>query len=255
MRFSPRTLIVIILIGASWAPHAQAQWGTLKMTFRLEGKAPARMPLNVNGMCAANRLVDETLTVGPEGGIKNVVVSLISTDTTKVHPQVQAAAKRPVQIDNRKCRFEPRVLVVAVNQPLVLKNSDEFGHNTKVTPFDNEAFNPIIPAGGQLEHRFFAAETTPTPIECNIHPWMKGYLIIRSDLYAGVSDENGVIVINNLPTGALNFRAWCERILEDLKVEGADASWKKGRFTARIEDGIATEINVTVSADKILRRK
>jgi len=160
-----------------------------------------------------------------------------------------------VTIDNHHCGFEPHVVVVTPGQDLIIKNSDEFGHNSKVTPFDNDPINPIIPAGGRYKHKFASAESAPTPIECNIHPWMKGYLVVRKDLYAGVSDENGVMTLENLPAGELEFSAWCERNLEGAKIDGKDAGWKKGKFKVKIQDGKTTEMKVTVAPEVILKGK
>lgn len=251
------TLALVSALALGLASHANAQWGTLKITFTLDGKAPAPKKLDVakEPGCVKHDLVDETLTVGSNGGIKNVVVSLLSTGSTKVHPDVKAAASKQVTIDNHNCRFEPRVLVVTVNQPLVIKNSDPFGHNSKVTPFDNDPINPIIPAGGEYKHKFASTESSPTPIECNIHPWMKGYLVIRKDGYAGISDENGVVTIEKVPVGEHNFSAWCERNLEGVKIGGKDAGWKKGKFKAKIEDGKTTELKVAVAPEVILKGK
>ena len=239
---------------------ANAQWGNLKITFTLDGKAPDPKPLDVAKQpeCVKNKLVDETLIVSSTGGIKDVVVSLTSTATTKVHPTVKAAAEKDVTIDNHKCRFEPRVLVVSVNQPLIIKNSDEFGHNSNISGLfgdGNNPVNPIIPAGGSYKHKFEAPESGMVPIACNIHPWMKGYLVIRKDGYAGVSNADGVMLLENLPAGEQKFSAWCERNLDGVKIDGKDAGWTKGKFTAKIEDGKTTELKVAVPLEVILKSK
>ena len=49
-----------------------------------------------------------------------------------IHEDYKKAAKEPVILDNLKCRFHPHVAVLQVGQPLILKNSDSVGHNTKI---------------------------------------------------------------------------------------------------------------------------
>ena len=71
-----RTLVACLTLVLCAATTADAQWGNLKGKFVYDGKAPAPQKLNVakEPMCTEHNPVDESLLVGPDGGLKNVVI-------------------------------------------------------------------------------------------------------------------------------------------------------------------------------------
>jgi len=224
---------VALVLGFS-SSSAQAQWGTLKGKFVFDGPAPAAAKLDVNKdveVCGKHNLVDETLLVGADGGIANVVV-YVRTKGVMVHPDLAKAATATLVYDNKGCRFEPHILPILVNQPVILKNSDPVGHNSNVQPIGDQGINPLLPSGGEIEHKFFRAQLVPVPVSCNIHPWMKGYILPRDNPYVAVSGKDGSFELKNLPAGDLEFQVWQEKA-GYLAV----GTWEKGRFTKAIAAG------------------
>lgn len=226
-------LIALSLTVAAATP-ASAQWGTLKGKFVLDGAAPKPAALDVNKdveVCGKHMLVNEELLVDAAGGIANVVV-YVRTKGVQVNPEVAAAAAKPVVYDNKGCRFDPHILGVLVGQPVILKNSDPVGHNSNVQPIGDQGVNPLIPSGGEIEHKFNRSQFVPVSITCNIHPWMKGYIIPRENPYIAVSGKDGTFELKNLPVGELEFQAWHEK-------SGylATPDWDKGRFKLTIAAG------------------
>ena len=39
--------------------------------------------------------------------------------------------------------------------------------------------NVTIPSGGSIKKSFEKEERVPVPVSCSIHPWMRGWLLIR----------------------------------------------------------------------------
>ena len=74
------------------------------------------------------------------------------------------------------------------------------------------------------------------PINCVIHPWMRGYLLLRDNPYMAKSDADGRFRIENLPVGEHEFQLWHERAgyLRDVAV-GATTADRRGRLTVTIE--------------------
>jgi plastocyanin len=218
------------------ASPALAQWGTLKGKFIYDGKAPNVVKLNITkdqAVCGQHNLVDESLVVSEEGGLANVVI-YVRDKKVKVHPDYAATADDVVKFDNEHCRFEPHVLTVRLSQTLALHNSDPIGHNSNLQPLGDTGINPLLAAGGEpVTYKFKRAQTIPQPVSCNIHPWMKGWILPRDNPYMAVSDKDGSFEIQNLPAGKLEFQAWQEKAgyLE------AKSAWKKGRFELTIKEG------------------
>ena len=238
LRFVFASVAVAIALGTS--SLSAAEWGTLKGRIVVDGKAPTMKPIDStkDAVCAAVKLTEETVVVGDKGGLKNVVV-FVRTKGVDVHPDYKQEAGKKVVLDNKNCRFDPHVVGLWTEQTLVLKNSDPTAHNSKVEGFANGAINPLIPANGEVEQKFSAAETTPSPVTCNIHPWMKGYIVIRDNPYFAVTDENGEFTIENLPAGkALEFQVWHEGAgyVKDVSF-GKTKTDKRGRFEMKIKAG------------------
>jgi hypothetical protein len=189
-------------------------WGTIRGRFVYGGQAPAQPPLSVTKdlqFCGQHRVLDESLVIGPDGGVKNVVVFLRTRDP-KVHESYAEKIKQPVVFDNRNCRFEPHVLLVHTAQPVEILNSDPVGHNTSVQFQRNPSFSQGVASNERVMQKMDVAETLPAPAACNVHPWMGGWIVVKDNPYMAVTDENGNFVIENVPAGVeLEFQVWHER--------------------------------------------
>lgn len=217
----------------SGVPAAEG-WGSLTGKFVFAGPRPEPTKLDVNKdqeVCGKHNLINEELLVGPDGGIENVVIYVRSKDV-KIHPDVAKFAQSKPKCDNNGCRFQPHILGVLVSQTCELHNSDSVAHNVNCQPLGDAGINPLIPPMGTIEHKFGRAQTIPTPITCNIHPWMKGYILPRDNPYFAITKPDGTFEIANLPSGELEFQAWHEK-KGYLTIDG----WDKGRFKHVIQPG------------------
>jgi plastocyanin len=230
------------LMLAALAGVASAQeWGDLEGTFVFKGTPPSPPKLQITKdpeFCGKHDLVDESIIVNKEnGGISNVFVYLSDMGKPKIHPDYAKTEKDEVEVDNQNCRFSPHTLGVRAGQTLVIGNKDPVGHNTKADPFNNNPFNDLIPAGGNIKKKFTKAETTPVKLECSIHSLMNGYLLIREDPYFAVSDKDGKFSIKNLPTGEHTFVVWCNKYVTDATVNGKAEKWMRGKAKFNIKSG------------------
>jgi len=241
-----RTLLTLPLL-ATWliSPASGQEWGDLKLKFVYDGTAPAAAPLNITKdpeFCGKFGLTDETLVVNKEdGGVANVVAYLyVGTGAKpKFHPDFENTAADKVVLDNLHCRFEPRITVLRTTQTLVIKNSDTVGHNTNYSTFSNPPQNVLIPTGGQTEQKLTQAERIPAQVACNIHPWMRGYLVVQDTPYAAVSDKNGDLVLKNLPAGKLTLQLWHETgYVVNAKLNDKPVEWRRGRAEFTIKPGM-----------------
>jgi hypothetical protein len=212
-------------------------WATLTATFKYVGTAPKPAPIAVNKdpeVCGKHPLYDESLDVGPNGGVQNVVIWLRSKVTA--NPAGLEKADKEVVLDNKNCRFEPHVVVMNTKQKLRIKNSDPVGHNSNVMMISNPSPNPIIPAAQSVDIDLPKEESLPGKVGCNIHPWMGAWVVVRNDPYAAASDKDGTLTISNLPAGKdLEFQLWQERVgaLKDVEVQGVKVD-SKGRFKLKL---------------------
>ena len=235
-RFALAALITSLPAGAS------AEWGTLKGKFVLGGDPAAPAALTVDKdveVCGKHKLVAEEFVVGEGKGVANVVV-FVRDKKVKVKPELEAAAKeaKPV-LDNLNCRFDPHVLFVQAGQELVIKNSDTVGHNSNIAAVKNTPSNDLIPAGGQVSKKFGADEAVPVAVTCNIHPWMKGWVVVRDNPYAAVSKADGSFEIADLPAEEVELQFWHEKAgyIGEMTIGGKKEEAKKGRMKKAIKAG------------------
>ena len=249
-----RSIPVVVLslafaITLACASAGAAEWGNLSGRFIYDGKPPAPQKVNVDKdkeFCGKTNLVEETLVVGKDQGLGNVILYLYlkRKDKVAIHPSYEKIAGNKVLLNNDKCRFEPHVSLLWTKQTLVLGNLDRVGHNTKIDLFNNNSVNPIIPAGAQLDQKFEVAERLPVRVSCSIHPWMSAWVVVKDNPYSAVSGADGKFEIKNLPAGKLKFQAWHEKsgYVKTIKLGGKKKTWKKGRFTVTIKPGETTDL-------------
>ncbi len=199
-------------------------WGTLKGRFVFDGPAPMPAALAVNKdleVCGQHKLYDESLVVGSDGGLANVVLWLKANKLAAddIHPDYAAEEKAERLLDNKDCRFEPHVLPLRVGQTLLIKNSDAVGHNTNAALTNNSPFNDLVPANAEVPKTLGNYETEPKTVTCNIHPWMKGFVVVQPHPYMAVSAKDGTFEIKNLPAGVpLELQLWHESAGEPQKL-------------------------------------
>lgn len=223
-------------------------WGNLSLTFVYDGVRPNQPTIDVTKdveFCGKSPLLNESLIVNPENlGIANVVVMLNvkrGDDPPPIHPSFDEMADAVIELNNQGCAFSPHVAVLRVGQTLLLRNTDDVGHNVKGDPFSSQAFNPIIAAHSEIAiDTLNQSERIPVLISCNIHPWMSSRLVVKDHPYVGVSDENGKVVIENLPTGTFQFVVWHEKCgyVSSSTQEETEVSWPRGKaeFTIVADD-------------------
>lgn len=247
---------------SSTAVQAQG-WSDLTATFVIDGAAPKPKALVINKdveVCGKHNLVDESLVVNSaNNGIANVVVYLYVAPRVgkkpPVHESYKAHEKDSVVLDNHNCRFEPHIAVLRTTQTLVAGNKDPVGHNTNMSLLKNPPQNPLIPGGGSYKFNFTIEESLPMPVSCGIHPWMKGYLVVKEHPYAGVSDKDGKVTIKNVPAGKWTFQFWQEAagFIAEAKQNGKPVKWERGRVQLDIKAGAPTDLGEIKLSPKIFK--
>ncbi len=234
-------LVALLALAAS---ASAAEFGTIKGRFVFEGK-PKVVPIQPTQdaeYCSKHQLLDETITVGEDGGLQNVFVYLAPARGKKVEIHesydAAAAAKEPKILDNKNCRFEPHAMTLWTAHPLEVRNSDPFAHNTNASYFFANAsskFNETVPQDRPLEKSFSKSESYPAKVVCNVHPWMNAYVLVRDNPYMAVTGEMGEFEIENAPAGKHKFAFWHEAKgnLKELKI-GKNKADRKGQIELEV---------------------
>ena len=210
-------------------------WASLTGRFTFAGTPGQPEPLVVDKdmeICGKGgmKLYDRSLRVDPATkGLADVV--LFVRKASRVKNPVPA---EPVVFDQKNCEFLSPVVAARVGQPLDVRNSDLIGHNTNIS---GTSFNQLIPAEEGTIYKPTAETGSPVSVTCNIHPWMKAYVIFRKDGYVAVTASDGSFTLPDLPAGEpLEFQVWHPRAGAGLKLDLPALKWSpKGRFTITLQ--------------------
>ncbi len=251
------------------APDPGPGWGSLPLEFIYDGTPPIPdkiKPVRGAALCGMFNIIDEELLVDPKTkGIANVVVTLNHKRRElpkKLPPIVQDLAGNKVEMTNKACRFEPHVGVLWTEQTLVLSNKDSDVHNMLGNLVYNAPFNKVLqPKAKPIEMKLKTAEKLARDVSCVIHPYMKGWLVVKDHPYAAVSSKLGQATVAHLPEGTWEFQLWHEAVgyLSDIELNGKPVTGKKGIYKWEIKSGTTKPLRIVVKekvfADFLERKK
>jgi hypothetical protein len=249
-------LAVIAVTHCSACCQDSNGWGAIQGRIVYSDDAPQAVTLDIERdaeVCGKVGLVDESLVVNKENrGIRYVAIWLESKESVPIHPDLRPFAPETPVLDNRDCRFEPRMLAVRTGQTLLLKNSDPIAHNAAVYVRRTTPFSEVIPQNQPLEKIFAKAETQPTRVDCSIHAWMKSWLIISDHPYVAITDADGRFSIPQIPAGEWKFRFWHERsaYLQSLHQGDTPTPLSKGIWNLTIRDSEMMDLGELVAAQE-----
>ncbi|MCH8044472.1 MAG: hypothetical protein IID44_12205 [Planctomycetes bacterium] len=201
----------LVLFSLAAVTTRAAEYGDLTGRFVYDGKPPKLIENFLpDKHCAKTARFDQSLVVGKNGGVANVIVYLENEDGIAVHPDYRKTKDAKVTMRIKNCRHEPHILPIRVSQTLVVHNEDKIVH-----VFDLLPDRAIILAEGQkrsLHVKPYSPNIPIRPVRCRNHKFETAYIVPRKSPYVAVSGADGSFTIKNLPTGKeLVFRVWHER--------------------------------------------
>ena len=190
------------------APAAMAKpgEGSVKGQVTLTAKPP-EMPELARGAdpyCAKDKMKDEEVVVGKGGELKNVIVRVVGAPP-------MAGPETPVELDQDKCMYRPRVVALVAGQALKIKNSDKTLHNIHTYKGTSTLFNQAqVPNTPNIEKKF-TDNGAMLKFKCDVHQWMVGWAWVQNNPLFAVTGDDGKFEIKGLPDGDWEVEAWHER--------------------------------------------
>lgn len=187
-----------------------AAGGTVAGTVTYAGTAPAPKKLEVTkdvAICGKEGHVDESLVVGANKGIQNVVVSIKGVSQGKSMEALGAS----FVLDQKVCAYKPHVLVVPINKPVKILNSDGILHNIHTYGKKNPPKNIAQPKFKKEITETFA-QPEAVPVKCDVHGWMSAWIVAVDHPYYAVTDASGKFTISDVPAGTYTVEFWQEKL-------------------------------------------
>lgn len=182
--------------------------GTITGKVMFEGTPPTFEPIDMtqDSFCSANGSKTPDNVVIHDGKLKNVFVYVKGPGVDAYSFDVSGS----VELDQKGCRYEPRVLGVMIGQTLKVVNSDSTGHNIHPSPKFNPDVNKAQAANAAPIDLTFRNAETLIPVKCNQHPWMKSNVGVLGHPCFAVSGDDGSYTISNVPPGDYTLVFWHE---------------------------------------------
>jgi plastocyanin len=206
---SPTSLALVICVGlAVLVPARDARAAAIRGSVVLAGapEAPRKVPVTIDQYVCGKEKDAEDLVVGPQRGVRNVVVWL-------TNPPAGGGREIPetkVEMDQKGCVFVPHVVIVPVGGTVEFLNSDRLLHNLHSVGKDNPSFNRTQPRGRAIPIAFAKPEIIR--INCDLHSWMRGWVVVADHPFYALTSETGEFTLANVPPGTYTLSLWHETL-------------------------------------------
>lgn len=216
--------------------------GTIVGKIVYKGTPPIFNKIKVNkdnGVCGNEQVSEELVVDHQNGGIKGAVVTIKGLVKGDLVSQDKV-------IDQKGCRFQPHVLVVAASDKVNILNSDGVLHNIHAFAQNNPSFNEAQPKFKKQITKQFNRAPDLIKIKCDVHGWMDGWIVVVRNPYYSVTDEDGGFRIENVPVGRQVLEVWHE----SLGIAVMEANVKEGEVAV-----VTLERSLNSEGDKTLKKK
>lgn len=211
--------------GPTWKPSGNE--GNITGVIAFTGQPPAPRKLDTSNDAACGEAMADDVLVN-NGKLQNVFV-YVKSGLPEVNFEVPTTE---VELDQKGCKYSPRVLGLHTGQTLKVVNSDATNHNIHPVPKINKEWNESQLKGqGPITRKFTKPESL-IPVKCNMHSWMLAYISVLPHSFYAVSTADGTFTIKGLPPGEYEIEAWHEKFgAKTVKIKVAEKADAKADFS------------------------
>ena len=167
-------------------------------------------PITTDKACGplhATPPMTRSYVVGGNSGLANVFIHIKTGLEGKTFP----TPAEPALIDQVGCLYEPYVIGAMAGQTVNIRNSDPLMHNVNfgASASGNKTFNFAQATKGQVNAQSFAKPEIFVKLQCNVHPWMFGYIGVVGHPFFAITDKDGKFSLpKGLPAGDYVLEAY-----------------------------------------------
>jgi plastocyanin len=212
---------------------------TIKGVVSFSGKAPEmKVPKKrKDAEFCKTKEVKYNAVIADKGKLDEVFVRL-ANDSVKGDYK---APSKHAEVSQTDCMYVPRIQGVVAGQTIDIKNGDATLHNVHTYKGAESWFNKPQIKGSDAIAQEMPDEPKIIKFTCDVHPWMRGFVIVSSHPFFGVSNADGAFTIEKVPAGEYTVEAWHPHYgLKTAKVKVEDGKAAEANFSY---DGTEAEPN------------
>ena len=198
MKIIPFLVIAVLLMPGS------AFCASIKGVAMFSGKIEQLKPYKTGKYKKAcgSDIPNESMLIDNKG-VRNSVISL--------HGKKLKKKSGEYKLNQKQCQYKPHVIAIPVNSELKIHTSDPINHNIHTYSFENDPIN-IMFLPGQDAYSQEMEEAEIIKVECDLHNWMRAWIVVTPNAYSTVSDSDGSFEIPDVPPGKYELTAWHETL-------------------------------------------
>jgi len=218
------SILLIILVNTGFSGSAGKKFtgattGAIEGHVTFKGIAPKAEEIKVtrdHEACGVHKKSEE-FVVNTKGGLKNVVFRL---ELMGAAAKSAGNARREISLEQKGCTYIPHVQTATIGSKLNIINEDPVFHNVHALFVKNEdqketLFNiPQIPGSDLARQSQILEKAGVYEFICDVHPWMKSFIIVHDNNFVAATDENGYYVLPQIPPGVHKLKIWHEALGE-----------------------------------------
>lgn len=233
---------------AATAAPAKEGNATIKGVVAFSGKAPEmKVPAKRKDadVCKAKELKHNAVLV-KDGKLQDVLVRISAGGV----PGNWKAPEKHAEVDQVDCQYAPRIQGVVAGQTIDIKNGDQTLHNVHAYKGTESLFNQAQPKGASAITKESGDDPAIIKLSCDVHPWMRGFVVVTDHPFFAVSGEDGSYKIEKVPAGKYTVEAWHTQygmlkkeavevkesgeVTVDFEYKGTEAEpdWNKGELSS-----------------------
>jgi hypothetical protein len=200
----PLLLALTSIVHGDYHPIEVLHGGTIRglVKYPTETRPRAMFGTRGDANCPAGIPQEQLIVKQESRGIKNVLIVLDIKEGKPLKPM-------SAHLDNKNCRFIPRIQWAPKDTSLVVTNSDPTVHNVRALRHDVATFSVTIDPKGPPAQRPLV-ETGLYKINCDRHLWMRAWIYVTEQPYVAITDGEGRFELKDVPAGSYDLMAWHE---------------------------------------------
>ncbi len=168
--------------------------------------SPSELTVKMDSNFCGKMRTPQTSLVGANGELQNVVVWLEGPEV-RAWPKDAEKVVPIIRIQN--CEFEPRYVIVPPGASIEILNDDTILHTVRARGQVNAPTHRVHPPNlKSVKLKFQKPEIVP--IICDLHSWMRAFVVVAPHGLYGVTDSAGRVRIKNIPFGRFQLKLWHE---------------------------------------------